>query len=567
MKRNKSAKLNIVTAVLLLLVLPVLWIAGAFVLPAQYDDTFLGELKYKEERLRSTEGKRLVLVGGSALVFGVDSALLSDAFPEYEIVNMGMYAALGTTVMFDLTARELREGDVVVVVPEQDPQTLSDYFNAEMMWQAVDGAPGLLTKLPREKLGQMTGELPYFASEKWKNLLTGTVMTPDEVYVRSNFNVYGDLDCAAADHNIMPEQYDTGKVIYFDTDVIDDAFVTALNEYVREAQENGAQVWYHFPPMNARAVLESKPVNAHAVMESMPANARVVSKSMPMTAGEEPMHDGMSAEGREDESDAIDDYYGYLSGLLDCEIAGDPHDAVMDARWFYDTNFHLNQSGKIIYTAQLIRDLKAMMGITAATEVALPQIPGERSVDATSVDNKSVESPSVNNKEKSNDHQSQTEKFASGDDRDAGYFTYEVRGASDHEESDTSSNVARKASQEVTIIGLTAEGKRRDALVIPTRIDGMPVTAITAETLQEASHLKEVTLQPNIHSLPNGMFAGCDSLQRIRLQGARPMEMLVSEGLLDGAPEHVHIVVDADQVTAFKTNYSWSTYRDKIQGE
>ena len=49
-------------------------------LPAQYDSTFSGELKYKRRLLARAEGTasgRIVCIGGSSVVFGVDTALLA----------------------------------------------------------------------------------------------------------------------------------------------------------------------------------------------------------------------------------------------------------------------------------------------------------------------------------------------------------------------------------------------------------------------------------------------------------------------------------------------------------
>ena len=50
----------------------------------------------------------------------------------------------------------------------------------------------------------------------------------------------------------------------------------------------------------------------------------------------------------------------------------------MEAEWFFDTNFHLNQAGKEVNTVQLIRDIKAMLGDDRTVNVELP---GETSQD------------------------------------------------------------------------------------------------------------------------------------------------------------------------------------------
>ena len=104
----------ICTTAALLLALPLTLLAWGFALPAQYGETFLGELKHKVRLLEETPGPRIVLVGGSGVAFGADSELMERELPGYTVVNFGMYAALGTTVMLDLSQPLLREGDIVL---------------------------------------------------------------------------------------------------------------------------------------------------------------------------------------------------------------------------------------------------------------------------------------------------------------------------------------------------------------------------------------------------------------------------------------------------------------------
>ena len=54
----------------------------------------------------------------------------------------------------------IHEGDIVILSPEQSRQTLSDYFNGEYMWQAADGAFGMLRDLKSENFEAMLGNFP-----------------------------------------------------------------------------------------------------------------------------------------------------------------------------------------------------------------------------------------------------------------------------------------------------------------------------------------------------------------------------------------------------------------------
>ena len=147
---RKIVKRIFLIALLVLVVEQGFLLFCGFGLPAQFGNTFMGELKSKYERLKSTEGKRIVLIGGSGAAFDCDSSMLEEFFPSYEIVNFGMYAGLGTKAVLDLSESYIHEGDIVIFSPEQSEQTLSDYFNGEYMWQAVDGAFGMLRDIKSE---------------------------------------------------------------------------------------------------------------------------------------------------------------------------------------------------------------------------------------------------------------------------------------------------------------------------------------------------------------------------------------------------------------------------------
>ena len=226
--------------------IPLLLTVWGFALPAQYSNTFVGELPAKRALLAAESDKpRLILVGGSAAAFGVDSALLARELPDYQPVNFGLYAALGTRVMLDLSIKELRPGDLVVIMPEQQRQALSDTVGADTFWQAVDGDFSALACLHARDFGPLLGAFPRFAGAKFRYFLTGAP-TPDGVYRRGSFNAVGDVVNPLCSANILPDGYDTTMPIRFDPSMLDTDFCDALNAYTAQAESVGAVVLYHF---------------------------------------------------------------------------------------------------------------------------------------------------------------------------------------------------------------------------------------------------------------------------------------------------------------------------------
>lgn len=327
---KRTVRRIVATALAVILAEQVFFLICGFGLPVQFGDTFMRELKSKYERLKETSGKRIVLVGGSGVAFDCDSALMDDFFPSYEIVNFGMYAGLGTKAVMDLSENYIHEGDIVILSPEQSEQTFSDYFNGEYMWQAADGAFGMLRDLKSENFEAMLGNFPRFALEKLNYVMKGQKPQTDSIYQKKSFNTYGDIELDTCRENILPNGYDVNQKVRFTEDVVQPEFMDYMNDWAKRLEKKGAVVWYRYCPVNKLSVEDMDDLAAYDV---------------------------------------------FLRQKLDFPVIGNPENSLMEAEWFFDTNFHLNQPGKEVNTVQLIRDMKAMLGDDRAVTVELPEKP------------------------------------------------------------------------------------------------------------------------------------------------------------------------------------------------
>ena len=327
---KRTVRRIVATALAVILAEQVFFLICGFGLPVQFGDTFMGELKSKYERLKETSGKRIVLVGGSGVAFDCDSALMDDFFPSYEIVNFGMYAGLGTKAVMDLSENYIHEGDIVIFSPEQSEQTFSDYFNGEYMWQAADGAFGMLRDLKSENFEAMLGNFSRFALEKLNYVMKGQKPQTDSIYQKKSFNTYGDIELDTCRENILPNGYDVNQKVRFTEDVVQPEFMDYMNDWAKRLEKKGAVVWYRYCPVNKLSVEDMDDLAAYDV---------------------------------------------FLRQKLDFPVIGNPENSLMEAEWFFDTNFHLNQPGKEVNTVQLIRDMKAMLGDDRAVTVELPEKP------------------------------------------------------------------------------------------------------------------------------------------------------------------------------------------------
>jgi len=314
------------------LVLPFLLLgAAAFALPAQYTETFVGALSDKYERLTSIEEPKIVIIGGSSTAFGLNSAMIEE-YMGMPVVNFGLYATLGTKLMMDLSRANIGEGDIVLLAPEVDPQTLSLYFSGEATLQAADGNFALLRHLPAENLTLVAGSLWRFAGDKFAFWQAGNAPDPEGIYNRDSFNEYGDISYSRP-YNIMAAGYDPNTVIALDPASADEEFIAYVNEYTAWCRARGAEVYFSFSPINEKAL----------------------------------------AEGTTD-ADA-DAFFASMVERLDCEVISDISHCIMEWEYFYDTNFHLNEAGVTHHTAALIGDLRRAAANPEPYRIELPDKP------------------------------------------------------------------------------------------------------------------------------------------------------------------------------------------------
>ena len=443
--------------------LPVLLLFCAFLIPAQYDETYLGEMSAKQERLKSISGSKLVIVGGSSAAFGVKSDILEQQV-GMPVVNFGLYAPLGSRTMLEDCLPEVGYGDVIVFSPEQNGETLSLGFQAREVWQAMDGDYSLMKVFNEGEVKQLMGAFPEFAVAKLRYALRGKPSVTG-IYQKSSFNQYGDISFPDRTGNCMPEGYDPTQMI--DLSVFpEEEFLEYLNEYAAKVRKKGASFYYRFCPMNQSAVVNVE---------------------------------------------LLDNWFERLDKALNFTILGNPHDCVMESGWFYDTNFHLNDSGAVVNTYRMIRDLKAERHDSSPTVVSLPEMPDPMPAGIA------------------------------GDNSDENCFLYELQG------------------ENYVIAGVSGRALDREVLTLPGGHNGKRVAALKEGALDGCGNLRAVKVSGGI-SLYDGCFGGSRALERIELLG-KPSGIIVGADLLRGTDALLY----TEYADEYRMDYSWGLYTDKIR--
>ena len=339
---------------LLLMLLPGILLAAEVSLPTLYEDTYYAELPKMVQRLKEATGERLILIGGSSVPFGTDTALMEKKLAEtgypYTVCPMGLYAAVGSSAMLDLTEKELRSGDVVVLTFEAATETLSNYFGALAFWKCAETAPALLSRLGREKLAAMVGAYPGFLQERYGIWKSGEYPEAEGVYACGSFDETCNLTYPRAG-NTMLLGYDPANTIDLDAISVDPEFSNRVNHFIRTAQNAGAKVFLSFAPMNRSAMADFS-------------------------------------------EETVYRYFEKMRHAFHCPVISNPNDSILDSGWFYDSNFHLNTAGAALHTQRLTADILAALGCCKPLDWETPAMPAAAvAAENTGGDNAFVYTP------------------------------------------------------------------------------------------------------------------------------------------------------------------------------
>lgn len=464
----KRKIITIIVTFIFLISIPVSMLLFGFCLPAQYGNTYYAVLPKMFHKLKTTEGKKIIFIGNSAVAFGLDPDIVKKEIDGYSACPFGLYGAIGTKAMMDLSRVNIREDDIVLLLPEQMQQSMSLYFNGEYVWNAADGDFGLLKYIKNG--GEMAGGFTGYVSRKFKYYNAGAAPTSTDVYASSSF----DGECKMVydrPYNKLPSGYDAMSRISYDTDIFSCDFAEYVNEFNRFVESRGATLLFGFSPVNALSLELGTTV------------------------------------------EDIDSFYDYIASLLDCQILGNPHEYIFESDWFYDSNVHMNTSGSIVYTRQLVKDLKVFLGDSTPIAAQIPPMP---------------EIP---------------DDMETGEDgKDAALFTYESEGNG------------------WKITSLRAEGASRTSIEIPDFYQGKKVLCFSSSVFSGNTTIEEIYIGKNIYGIEDNSFSGCKNLKGLYLpREGEPSDCTVYFALLEGAPACT-VYVPQEKLSSYANDYFWSRY-------
>ena len=349
-----------------------------------------------------------------------------------------------------------------------------------------------LKNIDSDNYESLVGATWKFSSDKLGYLLSGELPKNAGAYSKEYFNKQGD--------NVYPRPYNvlttadrtiTLDFRYDESDGVSteyEKFIDYLNEYAKYAEECGASVYFSFPPMMETAMTDYNT------------------------------------------EENIYSFYENLTRSLHFKVISNINDYIMDEGYFFDSEFHLNDSGKTVRTARLIDDVLRETGKTSVTirDEDMPPPSGFAPIDF------------------------------GGEDEENLYFILE--------------DAKSGAGQDVLYLtGLNEEGKKQLNLKIPAMVDGKPVVFI-AEGALSGSEARTLVLGENVSALTAGSFEGAMQLTSVYITKSDPNAISTPNNANEaglatrGARDDLKIYVPSDGLSEYISDYFWGDYASRLKG-
>ena len=290
-----------------------------------YSGNYFDTFQDKYDRLLSMKDKKkIVLFSGSSTRFGYDSEMIDQAFPDYEVVNMGVFAYSPALPQLELIRSCMKEGDVLLDSPEFDAanrqfcyQKELDYATFAMMESDYDVFAQLDLREYKQIFTAFTAYQDARADMERKNYdVCASEYDEDGNEVEEpSYNEYGDY--VVYRPNSTSEKPIYGLPVNYTVNAYPkDTYIDSINTEFQRFLDQGIKVYFTYSPRNK-----------YALSEGSTQEERIR------------LHE-------------------YFKSQLNVPVISELEDSLYTGIYLYGTDNHLSTEGAQIRTEKVIRDLK-----------------------------------------------------------------------------------------------------------------------------------------------------------------------------------------------------------------
>lgn len=293
-----------------------------------YSGNYFDTFQDKYDRLLSLKDKKkIVLFSGSSTRFGYDSEMIDRAFPDYEVVNMGVFAYSPALPQLELIRSCMKEGDILLDSPEFDAanrqfcyQKELDYATFAMMESDYDVFAQLDLREYKQIFTAFTAYQDARADMERKNYdVCASEYDEDGNEVEEpSYNEYGDY--VVYRPNSTSEKPIYGLPVNYTVNAYPkDTYIDSINTEFQRFLDQGIKVYFTYSPRNKYA---------------------------------------LSEDSTQEERIRLHEYF---KSQLHIPVISELEDSLYTGIYLYGTDNHLSTEGAQIRTERVICDLKEQL--------------------------------------------------------------------------------------------------------------------------------------------------------------------------------------------------------------
>lgn len=285
------------------------------------------------------ESRKLILFSGSSGRYGYDSPALERVFPEYHVVNMGVYAYTNALPQYEMIRPFLKEGDLLLAAPEFDAVDEQFCVTSRLdagFWAMMESNYDAASTL------DMTGFSGIFDSfAAYQRVRSGMESrsygeSPSSYdddgnrYDFPTYNLQGDFILPRP--NSEKDELHRHNIADYTAETVTPEAIDALDRELKRFTGSGIGVYFTYAPRNRSSLTERSTKEAREQVHRL------------------------------------------LTERLSVPVISDLEDSLYSGVYFWNIDNHLSTEGVQIRTAQVIRDLKKALYGESAEALPAPSL-------------------------------------------------------------------------------------------------------------------------------------------------------------------------------------------------
>lgn len=302
-------------------------VAGIVYFVPDDDDYALATL-LKHKRLALYDTRKIVLIGGSNLAYGIDSRMIERA-TGCPVVNMGMNGYLGVRYMLEEVKPYLNPSDVVVLAFEWDNYYKSVDGTAPDLLAMAKTNPTALNYLSLKQTLRVIAAIPSVAQQKAMRLIS-------EAIVLVKNRVTGSTDEGQSEEDRLIERVESRTGFTRKGDLVSHLGVS----------------WPY--PREDGIIPKGAPIESRMISLMRDFASEMTKRDVAVMVSYTPVIRAFYDRHQNDLGDA----HKLIRATPPLVAPSPPSAFVYDEGYFFDTVYHLNAEGRRLRTQKLIQDLE-----------------------------------------------------------------------------------------------------------------------------------------------------------------------------------------------------------------